>query len=184
MLLAILGIEFALPGAGAAYRLFQGDIDKCATHLVACRGVVHHFRLLYAAGRDAAQQGIELLCAEGGYFAVQDNGDSLACQLQPAIHLDDAGKLFHGIVGIVYGEVPDKAGQVVHQLALRCLYDGAFTGNHHFRQGLIKAVQTGIGRDKAVGAEDAVVVRTGGGCSAVVLLCRKADAQSTAYKRE
>lgn len=94
------------------------------------------------------------------------------------------GKLFHGIVGIVYGEVPDKAGQVVHQLALRCLYDGAFAGNHHFRQGLIKTVQTGIGRDKAVGAEDAVVVCTGGGCSAVVLLCRKTDAQSTAYNRE
>jgi len=30
----------------------------------------------------------------------------------------------------------------------------------------------------------AVVVRTGGGCSTVVLLCRKADAQSTAYNRE
>lgn len=109
----------------------------------------------------------------GGYFAVQDNGDSLTCQLQPAIHLDDTGKLFHGIVGIVYGEVPDKAGQVVHQLALRRLYDGAFAGNHHFRQGLIKTVQTGIGRDKAVGAEDAVVIVILGG------LCRKADAKDT-----
>ncbi len=184
MFLAILGVEFALPGAGAACRLFQGDIDKCATHLVARRGIVHHFRCLDAAGRDAAQQGIELPGTEGGYFAVQDNGDSLACQLQPAIHLDDAGKLFHGIVGIVHGEIPDKAGQVIHQFALCCLYDGAFTGNHHLRQGLIKAVQTGIGRDKAVSAEDAVAVRIGGGCSAVVLLCRKTDAQCTAYNRE
>ena len=32
--------------------------------------LIHIF--LYAAGRDAAQQRIELLCAEGGYFAVQD----------------------------------------------------------------------------------------------------------------
>ncbi len=73
---------------------------------------------------DAAQQGIELLCAEGGYFAVQDNGDSLTCQLQPSIHLDDAGKLFHGIVGIVYGEVPDKAGRSYTSLPCAALTMG------------------------------------------------------------
>ena len=75
--------------------MIQGDIDQCATHLEACRGVVHHFRLLYAAGRDAAQQGIELLCAEGvfggsGIFKSGDPAKRAAAIVKAVTNFTDA----------------------------------------------------------------------------------------------
>ena len=174
MLLAVFGIKLPLPGGRAACRLLQDDVNQGAAHLVAGGSVVHHFRLLDASGRDAPQQLFQLFGGEGGDLSVQYHGDALTCQLQPAVRLDNTGKLFHSLINIVHGKVLHQTGQVIHQLALRGFHEGTFAGNHHFRQGAVKAVETGIGRNQAVGTEGTGVA--GIGRNAVVLLRKKCAA--------
>ena len=153
MLLIVFAVEFALPGRGTVRGLLQLHVDKCAAHLVAGGCVVHHFGFFYPACGDTPQQCVKLFDAEGGHFSVQNDGDTLPCQLQAAVHLGYTGKLLYGSVGIVHRQVADKLRQVIHQFALRGFDYGAFADNHHFGQALVDTVQAGIRGNDAVGAE-------------------------------